>query len=60
MINELDVELGARGYREEEIGTDLSTLVGVHHPLRYNELVVELGILDHLRGGDWHWPVYAS
>ena len=62
MINELDVELGARGYREEEIGTDLSTstLAGVHQPLRDSELDVELGVLDHLRGGVWHWPGYAS
>ena len=60
MINELDVELGARGYREEEIGTDLSTLAGAHHTFRDSELDVELGVLDHLRGGVWHWPGYAS
>ena len=32
MINDLDVELGARGHREEEIGTDLSTLVASTTP----------------------------
>ena len=60
MINELDVELGARGYREVEIGTDLSTLAGPTTPLRDSELDVELGVLDHLRGGVWHWTGYAS
>ena len=60
MINELDVELGARGYREVEIGTDLSTLAGPTTPLRDSELDVELGVLDHLREGVWHWPGYAS
>ena len=51
LINELDVELGVRDYREEKAGSNLNTLAGIHNPLLASELDVELGILDYREEG---------